>query len=87
MSDELGQSEISVCPFPDVDSGGQWQVSTNGDENPLWSPDGRELFYSSDDTVMAVSVDTDPTFRKETPKSLFTGPYKLCDISRTVNVF
>jgi hypothetical protein len=39
------------------------------------------LFYVTDDTVMAVSVDTDPTFRLGTPKSLFTGPYVLSDIS------
>jgi serine/threonine protein kinase len=31
--------------FPDLDSGGREQVSTNGGENPLWSPDGKELFY------------------------------------------
>ncbi len=80
-SNESGQFEIFVRPFPDVDSGGKWQVSTNGGQTPLWSPDCKELFYQSDDTVMLVSVDTDPTFRLGTPKSLFTGPYGLSDIS------
>jgi serine/threonine-protein kinase len=80
-SNESGQFEIFVRPFPDVESGGKWQVSTNGGLTPLWSPDGKELFYRSDDTIMTVSVDTDPTFRLGTPKSLFTGPYRLWDIS------
>ena len=45
-SDESGKSEIYVRPFPDVDKG-KWQVSTSGGGSPLWSPDGRELFYLS----------------------------------------
>ena len=26
-------------------SGGRWQISTDGGEEPHWSPDGRELYY------------------------------------------
>ena len=44
VSDESGKSEVYVRPFPDVDKG-KWQVSTSGGDSPLWSPDGRELFY------------------------------------------
>ncbi|HEX9762570.1 MAG TPA: LpqB family beta-propeller domain-containing protein, partial [Acidimicrobiia bacterium] len=47
-SDESGRSEIYIRPFPDVGSG-RWQISTNGGEEPLWGPDGRELYYRSDD--------------------------------------
>ena len=52
-SDETGQNEIYVRPFPEVNEG-KWQVSTGGGDSPLWSPDGRELFYRSGDTVMVV---------------------------------
>ncbi len=55
MSDESGKSEIYVRPFPEVNQG-RWQVSTGGGDTPLWSPDGRELFYRSGDAVMAVAV-------------------------------
>jgi serine/threonine-protein kinase len=74
-SNESGKQEVYVRPFPDVDSGGRWQVSTDGGENPLWSPDGRELFYRNEDAVMVVSVIKDPTFSLETPKILFRGRY------------
>ena len=42
-SDESGQLEIYVRPFPDVDGGGLWQVSTGGGTQPLWVRSGREL--------------------------------------------
>ena len=71
MSDESGSLEIYVRPFPDVDSGGQWQISTNGGSDPIWSPDGKELYYQGSDAMMVVSVETKPTFKMETPRSLF----------------
>jgi serine/threonine-protein kinase len=70
-SNESGKDEVYVRPFPDVDSGGRWHISTNGGNSPLWSPDGSELFYISGYSVMAVSVETEPTFKHETPKTLF----------------
>ena len=66
----------SMCArSPEVDSGGRWQVSTKGGDSPLWSLDGRELFYRSGDAVLAVSVQTDSKFSFETPKTLFRGTY------------
>jgi eukaryotic-like serine/threonine-protein kinase len=44
-SDESGQFEVYVRPFPDVYGGSRWQVSAAGGRQPLWSRDGRELFY------------------------------------------
>ena len=74
-SDESGTNEIYVRPFPEVDSGALWQVSTNGGNSPLWSPDRHELFYRDGDAVMAVLVKTDPAFSHESPKTLFRGMY------------
>jgi serine/threonine protein kinase/Tol biopolymer transport system component len=73
-SDESGQSEVYVRPFPDV-SRGRWQVSTGGGSAPLWSPDGRELFYRKGDAVMAVLIETTPTFKPGKPAALFQGKY------------
>jgi serine/threonine-protein kinase len=68
---ESGKYEIYVRPFPDVNKG-KWQVSTSGGNLPLWSPDGRELFYiGQENSVMAVAVETKPTFKLGTPKALF----------------
>jgi serine/threonine-protein kinase len=69
------QDEIYVRSFPDVNKG-RWQISTSGGNNPLWSPDGHELFYLSGNAVMAVSVTTKPTFNIiGTPRVLFRGTY------------
>jgi Tol biopolymer transport system component len=73
-SNESGQLEVYVCPFPEV-TGGKWQISTGGGDSPLWSPDGRELFYRSNDSVMAVSVETKPVFKYGSTETLFRGPY------------
>jgi Tol biopolymer transport system component len=74
---ESGNAEIYVRPFPDVDKG-RWQVSTDGGYDPLWSPDGRELFYfipdAEDIAVMTVSVETGPTFKAGNPEILFKAP-------------
>ena len=74
MSTESGKPEIYVRPFPDVNKG-KWQVSTSGGDSPLWSPNGRELFYRSGDSVVAVSVQTEPTFKPGKPETLFRGTY------------
>jgi serine/threonine-protein kinase len=73
-SNESGQYEVYVRPFPDVNKG-KWQVSTSGGDSPLWSPNGREIFYRNGDSVMAVSVKTAPTFSLETPSALFRETY------------
>ena len=41
---QFGQFEIYVQPFPDLNAG-RWQVSNSGGTRPLWSRDGRELFF------------------------------------------
>ncbi len=74
QSDESGKGEIYVRSFPDVNKG-KWQVSSGGGNSPLWSPDGRELFYRSGDATMAVEVQTEPTFKRGNPKILFKGTY------------
>ena len=56
-STESGKEEVYVCPFPEVNTG-LWQVSIGGGDTPLWSPDGRELFYLIEDRIMAVPVET-----------------------------
>ncbi|HVH28315.1 MAG TPA: protein kinase [Vicinamibacterales bacterium] len=43
-SDESGTFEIYVRPFPDVRAG-RSQVSRGGGAQPVWSRDGRELFF------------------------------------------
>jgi eukaryotic-like serine/threonine-protein kinase len=73
-SDESGQYEIYVRPASG--EGAVFQISTEGGEEPLWSKDGRELFYRNGPRWMAVAVTTAPQFKASTPKMLFEGPYR-----------
>jgi len=69
-SDETGQREIYVRPYPEVDSG-KWQVSTGGGMQPLWSPDGTRLYYLAEEELMEAAVTTEPAFARQTPQPLF----------------
>ncbi len=71
-SNETGRAEVYVQPFPGP--GGKWQVSVDGGGQPMWSLDGRQLFFKSGDKLMAVDVRTDSTFDAETPRVLFEQP-------------
>ncbi len=74
MSNESGQNEVYVRPFPEIDKG-KCQVSTSGGDSPLWSPGGRELFYRNGDAVLAVPFKTESVFSAGTPITLFRGTY------------
>jgi serine/threonine-protein kinase len=71
-----GQLDVFVRPFPDVDRG-LWQVTTDGGAYPVWSRDGRELFYvEPDGTLVALPVEArGPTWRTGKAVDLFRGPY------------
>ena len=81
-SDEEGQEEIYVRPFPNV-QGARVKVSQDGGFAPRWGPNSDEIFYQSfqgadqaSGTLMSVHIDTDPTLVPGTPSPLFTGPYR-----------
>jgi serine/threonine protein kinase len=69
-SDESGQQQIYVQPFPG--GGGKYQVSIAGGGNPRWRRDGKELFYiSADRKLVAVEVKAGSTFAAGATKPLF----------------
>jgi eukaryotic-like serine/threonine-protein kinase len=72
-SDESGRREIYVRPYPGP--GGKWQISTEGGQEPVWNPNGRELFYRNASGVMAADLETKPGFSARKAKVLFEGPY------------
>ncbi len=73
-SRESGSAEVYVRPFPNVSSG-QWLISAGGGTEPLWGPDGRELFYRSPEGVMLVQVEAEDTFARGTPRRMFPKRY------------
>ena len=84
-SNESGSFEIYVRPYPDIESG-RWQVSVGGGVHPAWSRDGQELFYRTDDALMAVSIETQPSFEVGNPTVVFAGRYFMAAGDRTYEV-
>jgi Tol biopolymer transport system component len=77
-SNESGRFEIYVQPYPGP--GGKWQISTEGGIDPVWNPNGRELFYSSGDKMMAVDIAAQPGFAAGKPRMLFEGKYERAPV-------
>ena len=73
QSDESEQFEIYVRPFPDVNASRE-QVSSDGGTRPLWSRDGRELFYwVNSGAIMAVPVEVGTDFTAGRPEVATQG--------------
>ena len=73
-SDESGQPEVYVQPFPG--RGGKWLVSQGGGGfNAIWSRDGRRLYFRRGDQILEADVDTASGFTLGTPRVLFSGRY------------
>ena len=68
-SDQSGQVEVFMTPFPDASR--KWQVSTGGGTRAVWNPNGRELFYRNGDAIMAVTVSTNGELTLGKPTRLF----------------
>jgi hypothetical protein len=74
-SNDSGQLQVFVRPFPDVNKG-KIQVSTVGGAQPLWARNGQELFYIAPGGVlMSVPVKRGTTWTAGTPTRLFQAPY------------
>jgi Tol biopolymer transport system component len=89
VSDQSGRDEVYVRPFsPDAGGaaasaeGAQWQVSYGGGQVPIWSKDGKELYYVTlDGKLMEVDVTTEPVFQAGAPKFLFQPPLHAAALS------
>ena len=80
-SNESRRSEIYAVSFPLP--GEKWQISTNGGQDPVWSRDGRELYYySADNKIMAVEIKPSAPGRQQSP---FGVPKALFEIRKAAN--
>jgi serine/threonine-protein kinase len=59
-SNRDGVSQIYVEPFPPT--GAHHQVTDDGGVAPLWSPDGRRIYYANSNRIFAAAVQRAPTF-------------------------
>jgi serine/threonine protein kinase/Tol biopolymer transport system component len=72
-SDETGTREIHVRPYPGP--GQKVTISSAGGELPLWSRNGRELFYQRGKEIWAAAVSAGGVFTAGQPKRLFTADF------------
>ena len=71
-SNESGAFEVYVRPYPNASSA-RWQVSTAGGLYPLWSHDGKEIFFrNKNGSLISTAVQTSPTFRADAQRTLFS---------------
>ena len=76
-SDESGQSEIYVVPFPTPTQ--KWQVSAGGGTRASWRRDGKELYYlSPDGKLMSVPLTRNgDSLNFGKPVTLFQAPFEV----------
>ena len=72
ISRESGQYEIYIRHISGT--GGITQVTIDGGSLPIWSHDGKNLYYLKNDKVMAVPVQIKPQLQVGKPKELFEIP-------------
>jgi serine/threonine protein kinase/Tol biopolymer transport system component len=67
---ETGVPEVYVRSYPDDSSA--WQVSAGGGNNPLWSRDGKELYFIRvrDSALMAAQVEAGAEFSLGAPRKI-----------------
>ena len=68
VSDQTGGNEVYVGPIGSP--GGRQKISAGGGTMPVWSRDGRELYYANGKKMMAVVFD-EKTGAHSTPELLF----------------
>ncbi len=71
VSDQSGRDEVHV-----QHPGGTRLISNAGGTEPLWSADGRELFYREGNRLMVVSVSSGEAFTAGRPQAIFDGSYR-----------
>lgn len=75
VSDESGREEVYICSFPDLDN--KKQISTDGGVEPVWSPEGKELYYRNftANKVMGVSFSESAKMQPGKPKLILQGKF------------
>jgi Tol biopolymer transport system component len=68
VSNETGRFEIYVQPLPQT--GAKFQITKEGGEHPVWSPDGLKLYFNRGDRMFEVALKTDSMVVASPPTAL-----------------
>ena len=76
-SNEGGRGfNVFVTSYPDA--AGKWQLSTVQGRFPLWSPDGRTVYYQASGEILAVDLTIEgDALSPSSPRMVFSGPYTV----------
>ena len=83
-SDESGEQQVYVQPFPGP--GARYPISTSGGTEPVWTRNGRELFFRNRDQMMVVQITTQPAFGASRSRVLFVSPFSSRSNRRNYDV-
>ena len=78
-SNETGQFEVYILRLTDPST--RVQVSLGGGTQPVWSPDGRHLFYRSPDRMMRATLGQGERLTVERVEDLFADIYERHDVT------
>ena len=81
MSTESGRGEIYVQQLGGARR--KRQISTDGGVQPIWNPEGGELFYRNGNRMMAAPITTGKNFSVGQPRMLFDRQYWLTPVQLT----
>jgi Tol biopolymer transport system component len=70
-SNRDGTFQVYVEPFPPT--GARYPVTDEGGIAPLWSPDGKRIYYANANRIFAATVRTAPTFAVLSRQVMFSG--------------
>ena len=74
VSDQSGQNEVYVRPYPGTDP--PTKITSGGFSSPVWSRDGHQLYYRKGRSkILAVDVTPGQPFKAGTPEVLFEKEY------------
>ena len=73
VSEESGRAEVYVQPYPALNA--RVAASTAGGHEPIWSADGRKLFFRSADSVMEAAITSVSPLEFAAPKALFRDTF------------
>jgi len=73
-SNETGTRQVYLQNYPQ--GGGKQLISLEGGEDPLWSGDGRQLYYRWRDEIFRVSITWEDGLRISQPEPFYQGEFE-----------
>jgi serine/threonine-protein kinase len=68
-SNESGRMEVYVARFPGAAV--KRQISVDAGDQPLWAPDGKQVFSANGNRIMSVDLNTESGLNPAKPRTLF----------------